>query len=64
MVLAEIPFVYCNGEWKKGDVPIHILIYHFQSDTMSKDVSGDDHQQSDKDIEGSDVSQTYILYAM
>jgi hypothetical protein len=31
---------------------------------MSKDVTGGDHQQSDKEMEGSDVNKTDILYAM
>jgi hypothetical protein len=31
---------------------------------MSKDVTGGDHQQSDKEMEGSDLDKTNILYAM
>jgi hypothetical protein len=31
---------------------------------MSKDVTGGEHQQSDKEMEGSDVGKTDILYTL
>jgi hypothetical protein len=56
-------FILQCGERKRGTLQ-PLLIYYSKSDTTSKDVTGGDHQQSDKEMEGSDVDKTNILYAL
>jgi hypothetical protein len=62
-VEVKYRFILQCGE-RKRETFQPLLIYYSKSDTTSKDATGGDRQQSDKEMEGSDVTKTDILYAM